>query len=324
VSGAVTLPRLVALVLLLLPACRAPGRVAVTDRAGAAGPRVLAVFAHPDDETTVAATLYKTTHFLDGACDICLITNGEGGFKYSTLAESIYGVELTEEAVGRAHLPEIRRREFLAGCRLMGIRRAFFLDQIDHRYSTDPLEVLGPEARVWDLAQVEERVRRLLEEGDYDFLLLMAPSATTHGHHQAATVLALRAAAALPPERRPACLAVALETTERGAPPPPSPTEGFPITAVTPDAALLFDRTQAFGHRERLDYRILANWVIAEHKSQGTMQLAMGRAVAEHYFLFEISPPGALRAAREWFEALARPQFPTKVYGASAGTNAGG
>jgi len=42
-----------------------------------------------------------------------VITNGEGGYRYSLLAEPVYGVALTDEAVGRAALPEIRKRGLL-------------------------------------------------------------------------------------------------------------------------------------------------------------------------------------------------------------------
>src|SRR5688500_8309755 len=71
--------------------------------------RVLIVTAHPDDDVTFAATVYKITHDLHGLVDLALITNGEGGYKYSTLGETIYGLELTDERVGRAHLPTIRK-----------------------------------------------------------------------------------------------------------------------------------------------------------------------------------------------------------------------
>ena len=185
------------LLLLLLPlsACSATDVVTVTPDAGNTGPRVLCVFAHPDDETTVAGALYKTATLLDGTVDMVLITNGEGGFKYSTLAERMYGLELTREDVGRAHLPRIRREEMLAGCTLLGVHQVHFLEETDHRYSQDPLEVLGEGAQVWDIARIEAALDEVLAEGDYDFVLTMAPSPTTHGHHQAATVLAARAVA---------------------------------------------------------------------------------------------------------------------------------
>jgi N-acetylglucosamine malate deacetylase 2 len=309
-------------VLLPLAACRTPAAVTVTPVGPSDGPRVLCIFAHPDDETSVAATLFKTATYLDGVVDMVLITNGEGGFKYSTLAERLYGLELTDESVGRANLPRVRRQEFLAGCKLMGVHRVLFLGQTDHRYTQDPLEVLGPDAQVWDIVGIEEQLVAQLEAGDYDFVLTLAPSATTHGHHQAATVLATRAVAALPLERRPVCLGVRVESAQGGPPARPEAIAGFPGTRVTSQAALVFDRTQPFGHRGRLDYRVLVNWVIAEHKSQGTMQLAMSAGLREHFFLFENGPPDGYGRAAAWLEALAGEQFPARVYGSSAGTNA--
>src|SRR5690606_36601702 len=61
------------------------------------GPRVLAVLAHLDDEIAFGGTLYRTATHLDGACDVLTITNAEGGYKYSTLAEPLYGLDLTDE-----------------------------------------------------------------------------------------------------------------------------------------------------------------------------------------------------------------------------------
>jgi len=108
-----------------------------------APPRVLIVVAHPDDESCFAATVYEITHNLGGTVDQMVITNGEGGFHYSLLAESIYGVALTDEAVGRAALPEIRKRELLEAGRILGITNHFFLDELDLRYTQDIDEVLG-------------------------------------------------------------------------------------------------------------------------------------------------------------------------------------
>jgi len=317
----------VTLTLVVIGACRtssdAPVMQAVTNRQSAPGPKVLCVFAHPDDESTVAATLYKTATHLDGACDIFLITNGEGGFKYATLAESIYGVELTQEGPGRWYLPSIRRMELLQACKVLHVRNVWFMTQPDHRYTQDPLEVLGADAEVWDLPQVERELAHVLEAGDYDFVLTFAPSATTHGHHQAATVLAVQAVMALPAEQRPVLLGARVESAESGVPTRPEPLADFPETAmVQSQPALVFDRLEKFGHRDALDYRIVVNWAIAMHRSQGTMQLAMSKGLREHYFLFEENAPGAAERAVEWFEALATPQFETDQYGPSAGTNA--
>lgn len=284
-------------------------------------PRVLGVIAHPDDETTFAAAFYKTATFLKGACDAVVITNGEGGFKYSTLAEAFYRLELTDEAVGRSELPWIRRWEFFHAASILGLRQAWFMDEVDHRYTQDVEEVLGPQG-VWDLGTVHTALVQILERGDYDFVLTLAPTSETHAHHKAATILALRAVAALPAGERPVTLCVRTET-EKGIPGPPTALEGYPETAIAPDhPPLVFDRTQRFGHRDALDYRVVVNLVIAAHKSQGTMQLAMNRGLREHFFLFAANPPDAAERAAAWMEALAAPQFPKKVYAESAGTNA--
>src|ERR1044071_6967267 len=99
--------------------------------------KVLIVTAHPDDESTFAVTIYKITHDLKGKVDIAIITNGEAGYKYSTLAESIYGVELTDEKVGREFLPTIRKKEMMNAGKILGIRNYYFFDQKDNRYTQD-------------------------------------------------------------------------------------------------------------------------------------------------------------------------------------------
>jgi len=308
--------------LLALAACRSARVERVTALGAPEGPEILCVVAHPDDETAFAATLYQTRMLLDGACDIVVITNGEGGFKYSTLAEPLYGVELTEERIGRAELPAIRRREFLSGCAILGVRDAFFLDQSDHRYTTDPLEVLDPAAHVWDLDRVRGELRAILAAREYDFLITLAPTAQTHGHHKAATVLALEALAELPAQRRP--VALCARTSKAGEVLPAlTPLDGFPLTRVDAAASgLRFDRSRTFGYRDRLDYRIVVHWVIAEHKSQGTMQLAVGEADVEEFALFAIGPVGAAGKARAFFDSLVGSPFPVKSYGESgAGTS---
>ena len=312
--------RLPLFISLLAAACATPpgsARVNVTEVLDTGGPHVLCVVAHPDDETVFAGTLFKTATHLGGACDILLITNGEGGFKYSTLAERLYDLELTDEAVGRANLPRIRREEFLEGCVYLGVRDVLFLDQQDHRYSQDPSEVLAHDADVWELVEIELAIDRALREGGYDFVLGHLPTPTNHGHHQAATLLALRAVNRMPASARPVFLGA---TTN----PEASFTElaGYPEAAAVAGPVHEFDRTQPFGHRDKLDYNVVVNWVIAAHKSQGTMQLAMSRGERERFFVLDTGTLDAHVKAAAWFEALKEPQFPKKVYGASAGTNA--
>jgi len=309
--------------LLGITACRAAGahgieRLGLHSIESPRGPKILCVVAHPDDEIAFAATLYQTAVALGGACDVAVITNGEGGFKYSTLSEPIYGLELTDEAVGRAHLPAIRRRELAAGCRILGVRDLYFLGQTDHRYTLDPDEVLAPDAGVWDLAFIEQSLRSILHAGEYDFLFTLLPSEGTHAHHKAAAILALRVLAGMPRGERP--VALCSGSSDAGS---FRALEGFPITWVTGES-FSFDRTRPLGHQGRLDYKIVVNWAIAEHKSQGTMQRLMNQGEREEYRLYALSPPDAAERARAFFEALAVDPFEARTYGPSAGTNAGG
>jgi hypothetical protein len=98
---------------------------------------------------------------------------------------------------------------------------------------------------------------------------------------------------------------------------------GWPVTRARDGApALAFDRLATFGYQDRLDWRVIVNWVIAEHKSQGTMQLAMGRGAREAFVLFDVSPPGAGTGCAALLGALAATEpFPLREYGPSAGTN---
>jgi len=284
------------------------------------GPRILAVVAHPDDETAFAASLFAAARFLDAAVDVVVVTDGEGGFKYSTPAEPLYGVELTDEAVGRAQLPSIRRGEMTGACLVLGVRGLHFLDQPDQRYTTDEHEVLSSDA--WNLEAVREVIERLLAEGHYDYAFGLLPTAETHGHHKAATILLLQAVATLAPEDRPAVLGATVEREGELAEADPEGLEGWPVTRLLAGAEPQnFDRRRTFGYQDRLDWRIVVDWVIAEHKSQGTLQMMAGQGEREVFFLFEGGPPDAAERAAALFEDLAGITFEARAYGPSAGTN---
>ncbi len=317
----------IGIVALLAVACSAvrSGSVAhVTTVETVRGPKVLCVVAHPDDETAFAATVYKLDTLLGGATDLVVITNGEGGFKYSTLAERIYGAELTDEAVGRARLPAIRKRELEDGAAILGVHDIFFLDQKDHRYTTDRNEVLGNDAHVWDLEFVRRRLREILERGQYDFVFTLAPTPDTHAHHQSATLLALQSVSQSAESSGPIVLCV--RTSAAGETKPLELVKGGPLAEfaelVDADHPFVFDRRQTFGHRKALDYRVIVNWEIAAHKSQGTMQLAMNQGDVEQFFLFANQRADAPAKCAKLFADLAGEQFATKTYAESAGTNA--
>jgi len=264
-------------------------------------PKILLITAHPDDDALYSATVFKTTKLLGGKVDLALMTNGEGGYTYSTLGNYIYNKELDKEEIGRQYLPSIRKQELMAGGEIVGIRNYFFFDQPDFYYTEDVEETLEK----WNIDWVNERLVEILEEGEYDFIFLMLPFEEFHGHHKASAVLGLRAMKELPKEKQPIALQAFIR---RGEDPGVSFTqlEGHPDTKVMEDVVFEFDRSQTFGVNDRLNYNIISNWVIAEHKSQGTMQLLMqtGESVIEQYWYNEINGEEGLEKAVRFFEAV--------------------
>jgi LmbE family N-acetylglucosaminyl deacetylase len=259
-------------------------------------PKLLMVVAHPDDEYAFAATTYRLTRELGWTADHVVVTNGEAGYRYSALAEVVYGVGLTAESRGRNRLPSIRKRETLAAGKLLGIRRHYFLDQRDSGFATDAASAPTDN---WDRAAILSFLTDLLHRERYDAVFLLLPSPETHGHHRAATLLALEAAATLPEDSRPLLLAAdpcgASEPTELfgGIP-------GQPLSRTRGERpAFVFDRDAHFGYRDALNYQIVVNWFIAEHKSQGLFQTDSGKHQFEQFWLFEASGRDADSRARE-------------------------
>ena len=263
-------------------------------------PKILLVTAHPDDDALFSATVFKTTHLLGGDVDLAVMTNGEGGYTYSTIGNFIYGKQLDKEEVGREYLPGIRKKEVMAGGKIVGLRNYFFFDQVDKEYALDvtiPLET-------WDTEWVSERFETILKQQQYDFVFTMMPSEETHAHHKASALLALRAVEQLDPGERPVILSTTILREESDS---TSFTmlEGYPVTKINRDIApFQFDRTRTFGHNDRLDYNIIANWVIAEHKSQGTMQQFMDVGKFEQYWYYALNDEEGVEKTREFFQAV--------------------
>lgn len=280
----------------------------------AAGPKVLVVVAHPDDDAVFAATNYKIVNSLNGTVDIALVTNGEGGYKYSTLAERIYGLELTDEKVGRKHLPEIRRKELENGGAIIGIRNYHYLNQKDHRYvtSAEIHEIL--DSNIWDLNYVRNYLSELIEKERYDYVFILAATVTTHAHHSAASILALEAVEMLPKNIRPVVLTGTGSRKTDTAKFVYKGLDGFPITSVSDTIPLMFDRTAKFGYKDALDYKIIVNWLIAEHKSQGTMQLLMNQGDYENFWFSDINDKSKKEEAAKLFEDLRVNHFKVKEY----------
>lgn len=271
-----------------------------TDR----GPSVLIVTAHPDDDAMFAGAVYKITHELDGRVDLALITDGAGGYRYSTLGEPIYGLNLTDPEVAAEYLPAIRKQELMRGGSIVGMSSYYFLDQPDRGRSDDPEEFFGG---VWDTTFVKDRLEDIMRQGDYDFVFVHLPVSFMHAHHKVATMLALEVATRLDDPVRPVVLGTWFIADSDTASFHFEHLEGYDLSRVDP-LPLEFDRNQPIGLNGRLNYNIVANWLVAEHKSQGTMQLFMGRDGREIYYYFLANDGHGRDAFEALFEKLSIPR----------------
>lgn len=269
-------------------------------------PKILLVTAHPDDDAIFSATVWKTTKLLDGIVDLALMTNGEGGYTYSTLGNYVYGLELDKEEVGRAYLPGIRKKELMAGGDVVGIRNYFFFDKQDFYYTLDVEETLEK----WETESVVSKLTKIMDEGKYDFVFLLLPFAEFHGHHKASAVLGLEAISRLAEDKRPIALQAFVRRGEEDSGVEFSMLEGHPNTKVMEGEVFEFNRNQTFGFNDRMNYNIISNWVVAEHKSQGTMQLMMQNAtgIIEQYWYVEMNGTDRLAKTRQFFEMINKVQ----------------
>ena len=281
-------------------------------------PRALAIIAHPDDEGAFSATLYKIAKEHKGVVDIFCITNGEAGFKYSTLAENIYGLELTDEKTGRKHLPAIRRQELTNAGKLLGARKIFFLNQTDAHYGQNEREPLDTS---WNVKLVEDSLHRVLIHNKYDYVFALFPSPQTHGGHKAASILALRGVAKLPEGKRPIIMAGSVISKKDTVVRKLSTLAGYPETEPLTDTAnfrVLLSVPIGFGGK--LNYNIIKGWEIAEHKSQGTMQLYMGRqSDYEVFWYFKLNGTAGLAKTAAFFKQLETVPYQVRSYPGSPG-----
>ena len=90
---------------------------------------------------------------------------------------------------------------------------------------------------------------------------------------------------------------------------------GFPETAINTSAPVFqIDKTTPFGFKGKLNYKIIANWVIAEHKSQGVMQLYMNGGDLEQFYFFNSNDPKKIGATQALFDELQKVPFKEKKY----------
>lgn len=276
------------------------------------GPKILVVTAHPDDETAMAATIYKVTHELNGVVDQCVITNGEGGYKYSTLSEAYYNLELTDEKIGRENLPRIRKQELINAGKIIGTNNIFFLDQKDAHYGLDEHEPLDT---TWNVNWVTTRLKEIMINTKYDFVFCLLPLPETHAHHKAATMLALRTVQSLPQNQRPIILGCTGSNLKDTASISFEQLKNYSETKVEGKSpSYFFDKTASFGYKNKLTYKIIVNWEIAEHKSQGTMQLAMNGGDLENYWYFAINLVDGKEKCKAFFESLKKIPYKQREY----------
>jgi LmbE family N-acetylglucosaminyl deacetylase len=150
---------------------------------------LLGVFAHPDDETGMAATIARYAHERNAVVAHVYCTRGEGG---GNMVGTHWGPSL-------GVLREAELRDCLA---VLGVRYAYFLDQLDWAYTESAAATLEK----WDREAALEHLVRLIRSLRPEVILTMnpAPNPGQHGHHQAAGILATEAfTAAADPGRYP-------------------------------------------------------------------------------------------------------------------------
>jgi LmbE family N-acetylglucosaminyl deacetylase len=150
---------------------------------------VLGVFAHPDDETGMAATLAWYGLGKKAVVANVYCTRGEGG-------GNMVGTQ------GGAALGILREAELRDCLSRLGVRYCYFLDRLDWAYT----ESLAATLEKWDSEETLGRLVRVVRALRPEVMVTMnpAPSPGQHGHHQAAGVLATEAfAAAADPNRFP-------------------------------------------------------------------------------------------------------------------------
>jgi len=260
--------------------------------------RALLIVAHPDDEYETAGTIYRIAQELSGVVEQVIITDGEAGFRYSSLASRYYGVNLTDEKTGRANLPRIREEEARRAARILGISHQWFLNERDDQYTLSADEALKSWRTQRVLAELAERLRK----GRYNVVFVLLPTKGSHGGHKAATILALQAIQQLPADQRPIVIgaeAAPMRSLSYTALP------SYPITATfSPAPQFHFDRDVRFGFHDSLSYEIIVDWVIAEHKSQGLFQTKCGQDRYENFWVFALSGNAALSRAESFFETI--------------------
>ena len=258
---------------------------------------VLVVIAHPDDETLFAGFIHALTQKIHAIVDLVCVTNGEGGFRYSGPSEYLHDhLSLSNESIGRQHLPRIRKEELLASGRILGIRKLFFYDQLDLQYDRN-VDIVFKEQ--WNKELVIQQLEQTIQTGNgtngYDIMLAMLPSTESHGHHSASGLIALETierlyAKKIPTIKIPTILGGSEFTVNDL---PKYPLNWLAEIALNSPNPFQFNRTWKLRSNNSVcDYQLIALWACSEHKSQGKLlheTLTSYARVNEQYFYFQIN-----------------------------------
>lgn len=273
---------------------------------------ILLVVAHPDDEYEMAATVYRITTELHGMADEIIVTDGEAGYHYSSLAERYYGVALTNGVADKAQLAQIRVEESQRVAKVLGIRRQWFLGESNVPFTQSANSTLHGN---WRTTRVLQTISDRMKEERYDFVFVLLPDLKAHGEHKAATILTLEAVKSLSGEKTPIVLGAAAGNSTS---PRYDAISGDSLTqTLTSEPQFHFDRDIHFGYQKSLSYQIIVDWVIAEHKSQGLFQTKCLQDRYENFWVFGTNVPQAVDRAAALFTAVspgpnAREENPTK------------
>ena len=74
------------------------------------------------------------------------------------------------------------------------------------------------------------------------------------------------------------------------------------------------DRTASFSFKNRINYKIIANWEIAEHKSQGVTQMSVNDGDLEEFWYFKLNGSAGIEKTRELFNLLKQTPYLSKTY----------
>ena len=274
----------------------------------AQGPKVLVVTAHPDDETGFSVTMFKITHELKGTVDMAVMTDGGGGFADSQLGAMYYGLPLTDSVTARTHLPMLRKQEILNAGKIMGVRNIYFMEQPDDWYTTDITPYIS--GKNWDIGYVEKRMDRLLAERGYDFIITMVPHAGQHGHHKTSVMMALRALQRYKGPNKPIIIAGS-SMSANSKPSDFTMLDGYPETKLKPNAPkFTLNRAFRFKENDKVSYKIVADWVISEYKSQGAIQEnGIHRTDMEIYHYYDMNDANGIEKVQKLFDDLANSGF---------------